>query len=295
MKLKQTLLSLTAFFLCLGFYLLYPVLSGNSAARTHTVTENKSPGEYHLVPVLCFHNVDGKGIYALDHRKFRQYMTIIRDEGVQVVSLKQLYRHAMENRLFKKPSLVITVDDDYSNISRVAAPILREFGYPATFFVYISDIADNPRYGMSWDDLQRLRSEGFDIQNHSYTHTRLHHPRPAEEIGQYLERLHREIDTSRQTLESKIPGLKIYAFAFPMGFHNDFLKQKLLDSGYMLLLTTDAYPVDLTKPFVGVFDRYTVQKRKYIRNPQAMFLQQLAFARKRLRKKERIGKLSAGR
>ena len=184
---------------------------------------------------------------------------------------------ARTNRLLRAPSVVITIDDDYENIARVAAPMLREFNYPATFFFYIQDIEENPRYGTSWDDLRRLHAEGFDIQNHSYSHTAFHHALPGETAAMYEARVDREIVLSKQIFESKIPDLDVYAFAYPMGYYSPPLRARLMHAGYEILLTTDARPVDLSRPFDPTFHRYTIQKY-FVRDPEAMFRLQLRYA-----------------
>jgi peptidoglycan/xylan/chitin deacetylase (PgdA/CDA1 family) len=267
--------------LCLGLSFGSHALGLSGGTLIHSLPGMESPPDrglrYNRVPILCFHNVDGKGPYSVSHEKFRHYLREIRDSGVRVIPLRQLFAAASEGTLLTEPSLVITIDDDFKNIVRVAAPILREFGYPATFFFYTADIMSDPRWGTSWEDLRRLHAEGFDIQNHSYTHTIFHIRLPGETREQYAARLHREIYTSRDILQQNLPSADLYAFAYPMGYFSDHLRRRLLAAGYKLLLTTDARPVDLTEPFDGSFDRYTIQK-KYVANPEAMFRRQLQYA-----------------
>lgn len=277
MERSRFIYSTLALLICLG--LTYAGRNAVAGWRTPTAvpaTHTSGP-LYNLVPILCFHNVDGKGPYSVSQAKFREYLTEIRDNGVQVIPLRKLYQAARENRLFTEPSLVITVDDDYKNIVRVAAPILREFRYPATFFFYTSDIMSDPRWGTSWEDLRRLHAEGFDIQNHSYSHTVFHIRLPGETRSEYAARLHREIYTSREIMQQNIPNAQLYAFAYPMGYFSDHLRASLTEAGYELLLTTDSRPVDVTARFEGTFDRYTIQK-KFVQNPEAMFRRQLQYA-----------------
>lgn len=271
--------SLSALLLCLLAALALRVGLGSSFFNDHALfASNESDRQrFHLVPILCFHNVDGPGPYSVSRQEFRAYMESIRRAGVQVVPLRTLYQHARENRLFDQPSMVITIDDDYKNIARVAAPILREYGYPATFYFYISEITDDPREGTSWADLQRLHREGFDIQNHSWTHTRFHEPEAGESRTQYSKRLEKEIIASREKLERNVPGLQIWSFAYPFGYHSEGLHKRVFEAGYDLALTTDARPVDVSQPFHPIFDRYTIQKR-LVRDPEAMFRRQLGYA-----------------
>ncbi len=234
-------------------------------------------GKHHLVPVFLFHNLDGDGKYAITRQEFRTYLNMIRESGVDVISLKTLLEHARKGKMFSRPSVVITIDDDYKNIARVAAPLLREYQFPATIFVYLKDINNHPRGGMSWDDLRRLHKEGFEIQNHSWSHGIFHKPASGESWEAYSHRVDREIVESKVAIEKNIPGNKVYAFAFPMGYYSDYLKERVTNEGYDVMMTVDGDPVDVLDSFNGIFDRYTIGKgdlQKY----RKRFLHQLELA-----------------
>lgn len=241
-----------------------------SMNQNHNYLSKKS-GKYYLVPVLLFHNVDGIGPYSLNRKELREYLDILREEKIQIVSLKNLYEHAVNQKFYDKPTMVLTIDDNYVNIVRVFAPILREYGYPATFFFYTKDIHSNPSKGTSWEDLKRLLKEGFDIQNHSYSHTVFH--------NKNREKIIKEVYDSREILE-KFLNHRIWAFAYPMGYYTEVLNQELLQNGYKVVLTTDAKPLDLSKKFEGIIHRYTIQK-KYVKNPLKMLYLQISYAKQK--------------
>ena len=233
-----------------------------------------SQPSYYKVPILCFHNIGGTGIYSVSRKELRFYLQEIQRKKIQVISLRKLYEHSRTNQLFHKPSLVITVDDDYKNIVRVLAPILREFRYTATFFLYTKGIQQNPQQGTSWGDLQRLLQEGFDVQNHSHTHTAFHNPRMFPSRLLFKKRIFQEIIHSRHLFEKNLPKHRIWAFSYPMGYSSPELKSSLEEVGYELQLGTDGIPVDLRKPFTGIFHRYTIQKKSWASRDR-MFQKQL--------------------
>lgn len=235
---------------------------------------------YNRVPILCFHNLNGTGRYSISSATFRHFMRRLREEKVSVIALADLTEKAKRNQLLGRPSIVITVDDDYEGAVRVAAPILREYEYPATFFVYTAGIQDDPQSGMSWEDLRRLLKEGFDIQNHSHTHTAFHVPKPGERDWEYARRLDTEIDLSRSILEEQLMGHKITQFAYPMGYHTPGLRDRVFQSRYDLVVTTDGRPVDLTRPFTGSFDRRTIELEGGI--AEQIFAQAIEIAKKPL-------------
>lgn len=63
--------------------------------------------------------------------------------------------------LFGEPEFGITFDDGYSDNVRVAAPLLRLYDTPATFFIATGYIGRNTEYW--WDELERIVMEGADL------------------------------------------------------------------------------------------------------------------------------------
>jgi peptidoglycan/xylan/chitin deacetylase (PgdA/CDA1 family) len=60
--------------------------------------------------------------------------------------------------LFGEPEFVITFDDGYSDNARVAAPLLRRYDTPATFFIATGYVGGAIEYW--WDELERIIFEG---------------------------------------------------------------------------------------------------------------------------------------
>lgn len=273
-------LSLPALFLSVGGFVAYnlPRSPGAQAADR--------PGNHPRIPILLFHEVDGKGPYAISRQDFRRYLEILKEEDVTVLPLKQVYEMAKAGRPADRPSVAITIDDDFKNIVRVAAPILREYNYPATFFVYTRNIVDQPRQGMAWEDLRRLLREGFDVQNHSHTHTAFHVPRGGESQAEFANRVNVEIVQSKRLIEENLPGHKIWAFAYPMGYHSPYLESRLREEGYTLLLQTDAIAPDVRRPFKGIFDRFTIERGGS--DPVKLFRGQIEIARRTIENGESV-------
>lgn len=278
-RVKKILYSGILFSFLLGGWLYIqqtrPAPSGVDAMEQ--ATPLSGPGSYHQVPIFLFHNLDGGGRYSISRSDFRAYLELIKKSGVQIVSLKTLAEHASKGRFFEKPTAVITIDDDFKNIARVAAPLLREYGYPATIFVYINGISNHPKSGMSWEDLRRLHKEGFEIQSHSWTHTKFHVPYRGETRAVYENRLRREVIDSRKILEEKIPGNRVYSFAFPMGYYNDSLVEYVRAGGYEVMVTTKGDPADMTAPYTGILHRHTIEKENLALN-LVLFKKQLEIA-----------------
>ncbi len=274
MKLRRVSLSLVGFLAASAIFSALPRV----APLMEGLAGSQQGPQYNRVPILCFHDLNGRGRYSLSSATFRHFMRRLRDENVSVIPLAEVVDRQKNKKLLSRPAVAITVDDDYEGAVRIAAPILREFAYPATFFVYTGGIHTDPAEGMAWDDLNRLLKEGFDVQNHSHTHTAFHVPRAGETPAAYERRLSIEIEESRTILEKNLMGHKIRFFAYPMGYHNAALRSRVFQAGYELVVTTDARPVDLTKPFTGSFDRRTIELEGNV--AELIFEQALQIAKK---------------
>lgn len=113
----------------------------------------------------------------------------------------------------------ITFDDGYLDNHRNAAPILRRFGLPASFFVATEFIESDtvPWWDeelthrlewMTWDDVRDLSAQGFDVGAHTMNHVDLGVVGPEE--------AEREIRGSLERLEHEL-GRPVPHFSYPYG------------------------------------------------------------------------------
>lgn len=115
--------------------------------------------------------------------------------------------------------LAITFDDGYRDNYEVAAPILKRWNLPATFFVTTKFIETDivPFWDkeagvsfpwMSWEQVRSLHAQGFDVGAHTRTHV---------DLGLVAGDLAREeIYGSRSDLGEKL-GTAVSLFAYPFG------------------------------------------------------------------------------
>ncbi|MFT5886135.1 MAG: peptidoglycan/xylan/chitin deacetylase (PgdA/CDA1 family) [Arcticibacterium sp.] len=79
------------------------------------------------------------------------------------------------SQILKKPIpdklVVLTFDDAPASHYSVVAPLLKEFGFGATFFVceFPPNYKDSTLY-MNWRQIKALANMGFEIANHTQTH-----------------------------------------------------------------------------------------------------------------------------
>src|SRR5205814_490184 len=67
--------------------------------------------------------------------------------------------------------VVLTFDDASKSHYTVARPLLKKYGFGATFFVTEGfDFPTNKRDYMTWDEIAQLYKDGFEIGNHTLDH-----------------------------------------------------------------------------------------------------------------------------
>lgn len=65
---------------------------------------------------------------------------------------------------------VLTFDDASASHARHVAPLLKQYGFGATFFVGEYPGFENKTNYMTWAEISELSKQGFEIGNHTLTH-----------------------------------------------------------------------------------------------------------------------------
>jgi peptidoglycan/xylan/chitin deacetylase (PgdA/CDA1 family) len=207
------------------------------------------------VIVLCYHRFEDnpRDSLATAPSEFRAQMKELKDNGIEVVPMKGLLAWRRGEKSIPPKSAVITIDDGYISGYAVAWPILKEFGYPFTMFIYTNYIGNGGK-SISWAQLEQMRDAGVDIECHTVSHPDLRHAPKGQEYNAWL---HNEIYTSKEILEQKL-GIKIVAFAFPYGTHNEVVRKMAMEAGYQALFTVYGQHMGIGAP-ADQLGRYAVE------------------------------------
>jgi len=82
--------------------------------------------------------------------------------------------------------VVLTFDDSVKSHYTVVRPILKKYGFGATFFVTEGfDFRDNKTDYMTWDEIAELHQDGFEVGNHTRDHLGI----TDETVGQLAEQI----------------------------------------------------------------------------------------------------------
>ena len=136
--------------------------------------------------------------------------------------------------------VAITFDDAYRSVVELAFPILSEARFPATVFAPTAFIGkDEPMSWpgidhwlngehrdeltpMSWEELERLAAQGWEIGSHTRSHPHL------PELDQRA--IDRELRDSRQEIERRLGACR--SLAYPYGDHDRRVVDAARRAGY---------------------------------------------------------------
>lgn len=119
-----------------------------------------------VVPILMYHEVlesRPANKYTISAEDMVNHFQAIRASGKVGRGLHQVCSEEGGS------PVGITFDDGYRSDVDTALPILKEFGYTATFFI-TTDWIGKREEGTTWKLLEKLLANNMDIQAHGHTH-----------------------------------------------------------------------------------------------------------------------------
>ncbi|HEY5792586.1 MAG TPA: polysaccharide deacetylase family protein, partial [Chthoniobacterales bacterium] len=207
--------------------------------------------------VLGYHRFENppRDPLALSTAEFRQQMQALKDLGIAVIPMDDFLAWRRGEKSIPARSAVITIDDGYNDSYSQAWPVLKEFGYPFTMYVYTDYISKGGR-SITWGQLEQMRDAGVDIGSHTVSHDNLVKPKRAKNAN-YGEWLMNELKGSKDLIEQHL-GIKVKTLAYPFGIHNANVMAQGLAAGYEALFTVEGKKIgfDVDPAKVG---RYVIQ------------------------------------
>ena len=169
---------------------------------------------YHdLESLTCVNEKKGLAIEdtIVDADAFDEQMLYLFERGYETLSIADFLSVPTANTGKK---IIITFDDGHLSNYHLAFPILKKYGFSATFFIVGDRI--NCEHHMTADQIHEMAVHGMEIGSHGYTHGFL--PLMTENEIRY------ELTASRDVLVSLL-GTPIHLFAYPGGHYN----KKIID------------------------------------------------------------------
>jgi peptidoglycan/xylan/chitin deacetylase (PgdA/CDA1 family) len=198
------------------------------------------------VVFLMYHELEipGRGVclsepgyvrYVVESSNFRAQLELLKSKGWHGVSVGETIR------TFKRNTVAITFDDGCETDLVLAAPVLREFGFGATFYI-TTGWSGQPGF-LSESQIRGLSSLGFEIGSHSIHHLYFNELDDTE--------LRHEIMMSKTSLEQVI-GKSVEHLSCPGGRFDRRVAQFARDAGYRTVATSEARPNNATTDFFAL-------------------------------------------
>jgi len=194
-----------------------------------------------MIPVLTYHRIIPRttSIYDFTPEMLEKHFKLFQSLGYQPISAIQFLAYLRQPELMPKKPIVLTFDDgNKSHYTRVF-PLLKKYGFQATFFVYPRAIKDESHFCLTWAELKEMANAGFDIESHSMSHPFLTHSQISNgDNTAYLKWLNDELLGSKTLLEDKL-AKKITLLAYPYGWFDTTVESVAVQAGYRGLFTVN--------------------------------------------------------
>ncbi|GAB4120766.1 MAG: hypothetical protein Fur005_32180 [Roseiflexaceae bacterium] len=186
-------------------------------------------------PILMYHyvrsvdaSIDPPG-YELSVAPdlFATHIAWLAQNGYQGIRLDQMIRCWQGQPICPPKPVVITFDDGYRDAASAALPILRQYGFFATFYI-VPNFVDQPGY-LTWAEVASLRDAGMEIGSHTLDHVMLTRTAP-EEVA-------RQVRESKLVLEQRL-GISVSSFCYPVGDYDGYSIEAVRAAGYGNAVTT---------------------------------------------------------
>jgi len=139
---------------------------------------------------------------------FETQLLFLEKEGYQAISLRDLALYLTQGAPLPERPVLLTFDDGYRDNYTYAFPLLKRFGFSATFFLVTAPIdAANPDF-VSWDEVKEMSRAGMSFEPHSLDHPDMR--------GRSMEFLVYQILASKGAIEERT-GETCRFFAYPSG------------------------------------------------------------------------------
>ena len=165
-----------------------------------------------------------ENVLFIQPKIFREQMEYLRVNNYQVISYAQFYDAFINGTKLPDKPVVLTFDDGNKDLFNNAYPILREYNYPAMFFVYTKSIGHFWGGTMNWAMLREMSQHGMEIGSHTVNHSKL------TELD--FEQVKYELVESKKVLENNL-FITINHLAYPYGLFNTATEQAVRAAGYL--------------------------------------------------------------
>lgn len=162
------------------------------------------------ISVLQYNNV---GDYppevdnAISTQAFTRQMQHLSTNGYQVVNLDDTLDHLTGTKRLSNRAIAITVDGGYENAIVNIVPVLKQYGFTATFFIAPEFIGGTQIVNgtsircLTWEDVRELIESGFTVGLLANAGSGIYEPYEEKEL---IQRFAGELDILRANINTEI-------------------------------------------------------------------------------------------
>jgi peptidoglycan/xylan/chitin deacetylase (PgdA/CDA1 family) len=241
-----------------------PLLGQEPSPETAPAAEPRRaldvPDDGVRVAVLGYHDfseTERETAMRIRTSKFRKQMEAIRQLGLPVIPMADFIAWKEGTKEIPAKAVVITIDDGWISTYTQAYPILKEFGYPFTVYLY-KNYVDGGGKALTTAMIKEMMKHGATIGSHSVTHPFPQAVKASRKRGPqtYDKFLNTEMGESKRFLERKFGG-SVPTYAYPGGFFTEEMLTKAIQLGYTHLFTVQPGKVKRAIPN-EVLPRYII-------------------------------------
>ncbi len=189
-----------------------------------------------VTPILIYHSIrpyipsDTKGArrWIATPETLEAELSWLRENGYTSVTFDALTASITGGAPLPAHPVIISFDDDWQSQYDNAVPLLRKYGFTATFFVWVRAVGR--AHHMTWDEIRELDAQGMEIGCHTLTHLILTRLKSDEQ-------LRHEIVAAKEMIEAQI-GHPVTSLAYPFGQYDERVVQAVRDAGFTSARTT---------------------------------------------------------
>lgn len=189
--------------------------------------------------------------------KFREQMEEIKKSGIPVIPMAEFIAWKDEGERIPEKAIVITLDDGWKSVYTDAYPVLKEYGFPFTLYLY-KNYVDGGGKALTTEMIREMMANGATIGSHSVSHpfpqtVKSSRKRGAEEYDKFLDV---EMGESKDFLEGKFKQ-PVTTYAYPGGYFTEEMLLKAEQVGYGHLFTVQPGKVKRSVPN-NILPRYVI-------------------------------------
>lgn len=203
-----------------------------SESQENIITLAQQPPEIvKNIPVIVYHSIAPTPTHSesamqkrfrIDPENFTSQMQYLQDNKYTPITFDHYSQYLLHDKEIPDKPIVLTFDDGLDNQFQYAFPILQKFNFTGTFFIY-PGVTNHNKF-MSWEELQTLVDNNYEIGSHTVIHYNL--TSVDDEV------LQNELVESKKILEDKL-GITVTTLAYPHYAENETVRAAVLDAGYI--------------------------------------------------------------